>query len=177
MNKNGQRLLELCCYHQLCISNTYFQTKLLHRVSWRHPRSKRWHQHDFFITRREALDSAHFFSTFHNADCDTQHSLVHGKVNLQPIGRSQAEGTAPHQRHFLVKSSSSSHHLIKHSPPPISKVLQTSGTACVTLFTTKQQVRKNADWFEANAAIVLYCNKVRKSRRPQAQRESINEEA
>ncbi|XP_078233697.1 F-box/LRR-repeat protein 2 isoform X2 [Pogona vitticeps] len=35
MNENGQRLLEFCCYYGLCVSNTFFNTKLQHRVSWR----------------------------------------------------------------------------------------------------------------------------------------------
>ena len=38
-NDNGQRLLELCSYHELCIINTFFSTKPYHRVSWRHPNS------------------------------------------------------------------------------------------------------------------------------------------
>ena len=33
MNENGQRLLELCSYRKLSISNTFFNTKLHHRVS------------------------------------------------------------------------------------------------------------------------------------------------
>ena len=40
MNENGQRLLEFCCYHKLCVTNTFFQIKACHKVSWRHPRSK-----------------------------------------------------------------------------------------------------------------------------------------
>ena len=40
MNENGQPLLELCTYHDLCIANSYFRTKPQHKVSWRHPRSK-----------------------------------------------------------------------------------------------------------------------------------------
>ena len=39
-NDNGQRLLELCDYHELCVTNSFFCTKPYHRVSWRHPRSK-----------------------------------------------------------------------------------------------------------------------------------------
>ena len=46
MNDNGQRLLELCCSHNLCITNTFFKCKDFHKVSWRHPRSKHWHQLD-----------------------------------------------------------------------------------------------------------------------------------
>ncbi|XP_076469990.1 uncharacterized protein LOC143300280 [Babylonia areolata] len=55
LNENGQRLLELCCYHNLCITNTFFSTKPHHRTSWRHPRSRHWHQLDFIITRRLSL--------------------------------------------------------------------------------------------------------------------------
>ena len=37
MNENGQRLLELCTYHDLCIANSYFRRKPQPKVSWRHP--------------------------------------------------------------------------------------------------------------------------------------------
>ena len=46
MKENGQKLLELWCHHGLCISNGYFECKELHKVSWRHPRSRHWHQLD-----------------------------------------------------------------------------------------------------------------------------------
>ncbi|CAG4932561.1 unnamed protein product [Colias eurytheme] len=39
MNENGQRLLEFCMQYQLCITNTYFKGKSMHKVSWKHPRS------------------------------------------------------------------------------------------------------------------------------------------
>ncbi|CAE1168442.1 unnamed protein product [Acanthosepion pharaonis] len=39
-NDNGQRLLELCTYHNLHIANSSFRTKPQHKVSWRHSRSK-----------------------------------------------------------------------------------------------------------------------------------------
>lgn len=32
VNDNGQRLLELCSYHGLCVTNTFFQTKPQHSV-------------------------------------------------------------------------------------------------------------------------------------------------
>ena len=37
LNENGQRLLELCCHRSLCITNSYFKCKELHKVFWRHP--------------------------------------------------------------------------------------------------------------------------------------------
>ena len=49
MNDNGQRLLELCTYHDLRIANSYFRTKPQHKVSWRHPCSKHWYQLDLIL--------------------------------------------------------------------------------------------------------------------------------
>ena len=82
MNQNGQRLLELCTLHNLCIANTYFQTKHHHKVSWRHPRSKLWHQLDLIITRRTNIKDVLYARSFHSADCDTDHSLVGCKVRM-----------------------------------------------------------------------------------------------
>ena len=82
--ENGQRLLELCSYHDLCITNTFFSTKLNHRVSWRHPRSHHWHQLDLVITRRPLLNCVLVTRSHHSADCDTDPSLVSSKVRLQP---------------------------------------------------------------------------------------------
>ncbi|XP_068680344.1 craniofacial development protein 2-like [Montipora foliosa] len=84
MNDNGQRLLELCCYHNLCITNTFFQNKACHKVSWRHPRSKHWHQLDLVVTRRDSINSVCKTRAYHSADCDTDHSLIASKVKLKP---------------------------------------------------------------------------------------------
>ncbi|XP_018022180.1 uncharacterized protein LOC108678311 [Hyalella azteca] len=79
MNENGQKLLEFCCHRNLCVTNTLFQNKLCHRASWRHPRSKHWHQLDLIITRRGSLNSVK-----HSADCDTDHSLVISNIKIKP---------------------------------------------------------------------------------------------
>ena len=57
INENRQRLLELCCLHGLCMTNTYFQYKELYKVSWNHPQSHHWHQLDLIITRHVDLSS------------------------------------------------------------------------------------------------------------------------
>ena len=84
INENGQRLLELCTYHGLCITNTFFMGKPQHKVSWKHPRSHHWHQLDLVITRRSALNSVLSTRTYHSADCDSDHALVSSRVRLQP---------------------------------------------------------------------------------------------
>lgn len=50
MSVKGQHLLKLCCQQNLYITNTFFNTKPQHKVSWRHPRSNYWHQLDLIIT-------------------------------------------------------------------------------------------------------------------------------
>ncbi|PFX17198.1 Craniofacial development protein 2 [Stylophora pistillata] len=84
LNENGQILLELCCHHGLCITNSYFKCKELHKLSWRHPRSRHWHQLDLVITRRADLSSVFHTRSYHSADCDTDHSLVGSKIRLKP---------------------------------------------------------------------------------------------
>ena len=83
-NENGQGLLELCTYHDLCIANSYFRTKPQQNVSWRHPRSKHWHHLDLILFRRAALKNVLHTSSCHSADCNTDHSLVCCKIRLQP---------------------------------------------------------------------------------------------
>ena len=83
MNENGQRLLELCTFHDLCIKNS-FRTKPKHKVSWRHPRSKHCHQLDLILVRRAAIKNVLHTRSYHSVDCDADHSLVCCKIRRQP---------------------------------------------------------------------------------------------
>ena len=83
MNENGQRLLELCCHHGVCASNTFFDTKPQHKVSWKHSRSKHCHQLDLILSRYSSLPSVKLTRSYQSADCNTDHSLVCNKMKLQ----------------------------------------------------------------------------------------------
>ena len=83
MNEHGQRLLELCTFHGLCITNS-FRTKSQHKVSWRHPRSKHWHQLDLILVRCAAIKNVLHTRSYHSADYDTDHSLMCCKIRMQP---------------------------------------------------------------------------------------------
>ena len=84
MNENGQRLLELCTYHDLCIANSYFRTKPQHKVSWRHPRSKHWHQLDLILFRRAALKNVLHTRSYDSADCNTESGKAPGNDGIPP---------------------------------------------------------------------------------------------
>ena len=85
MNENGQRLLELCCYHSLglCVGNTFFQNKACHKGSWRHPRPKHCFQLDLIVTKHDLLDNICNTRAYHIANCDTDHSLIASGVKLR----------------------------------------------------------------------------------------------
>ena len=84
MNDNGQRLLELCCRNDLCVTNSYFSGKPHRKMSWCHPRSKTWHQLDFVIIDQKHRTEVLNTRTYHSADCDTDHSLVVSSIRLEP---------------------------------------------------------------------------------------------
>jgi len=175
LNENGQRLLEMCSYHDLCITNSFFQTKPQQKVSWRHPRSKHWHQLDLIIIRRSALRCVLFTRTFHSADCDTDHSLVCCKIKLQPkkIHRSRPEGkpridvnktTHPDKAADFTQALSE---VFDSDPPGGSAherwdhIRETVYSTAMKIFGKKQT--NNNDWFEANSSTLTPAIEERRS--------------
>ena len=164
MNENGQRLLELCCYRNLCVTNTYFQNKACHKVSWRHPRSKHWHQLDMIITKRDSLNSVCNTRSYHSADCDTDHSLIATKVKLKPkkFHHSKRKGqprlntskTAyPNKNQEfnerLEDSLNTVHSIAEQSAEDSWNSLRNAIYSAAVLTYGKKE-RKNTDWFEAS---------------------------
>uniref|UniRef100_A0A8D9E6N4 Craniofacial development protein 2 n=1 Tax=Cacopsylla melanoneura TaxID=428564 RepID=A0A8D9E6N4_9HEMI len=81
-NENGLRLLQLCVQEDLYIANTMFQQKDLYKTSWRHPRSKCWHQIDFIIVRRRNRGSILRCRSMRGPNCDTDHLLVRATIHF-----------------------------------------------------------------------------------------------
>ena len=76
MNKNSHRLLELCYYYDLVVTNSYFKTNLQHKVSWRQPHSKK-------LFRWFSLYDIINVRSFNSVNCDTDRFLVCCKFKLQ----------------------------------------------------------------------------------------------
>ena len=151
MTENGQRLLELCCHHGLCITNStnsYFKCKELHKVSWRHTWSHPWHQVDLVITRRADLSSVLHTRSYYSADCDTDHSLVASKVRLKPR-KIQDLGSPPHQHlwHFSLQEKLAVQPTTSSPDAKWSHLCDAIDDSAMAAFGKKES--KNADWFEA----------------------------
>ena len=162
-NENGQRLLELCTYHHLCITNTFFGVKLHHRFSWMHPRSKNWHQLDLIISRREHLNNIRTTRAYHSADCDSDHSLVCTKIQLRPKKfhrvkqsatlRINAPASAIPENVSIfndILSSKLGDCLELNTEDHWSHIKDTTLAAALKAF--GKNVRKSQDWFNANIA-------------------------
>ena len=130
MNENGQRLLELCTFHDLCITNSFFCTKPKHMVSWRHPHSKHWHQLDMILVRRAAIKNVLHTHSYHRS------------------GRNQSNSTRQSQRGSIILMSvrylnqtswSSSLRLLRRNLDPCNLMTlpQRSGKLCTTLCTAQ----------------------------------------
>lgn len=67
-------MLEMCTYHDLWITNTYFKTKPPLNVSWRQMRSEQWHQLGLILVSHDDLKNVLHKCSFHNANCNIDHS-------------------------------------------------------------------------------------------------------
>ena len=75
-NDNGLRLLSLCSEFGLCITNTLFQLRDMHKTTWMHPRSKNWHLLDYIIVRQRDRRDVHITRAMRGAELSTDHRLV-----------------------------------------------------------------------------------------------------
>lgn len=164
INDNGQRLLELCCYRSLCVTNTFFPCKEIHQVSWRHPRSRHWHQLDLVITRRSDLASILLTRTYHSADCNTDHSLVASKVRITPqkLHHGKKKGR-PRVNTCCISNCTLKQQFLEQLMVTLAKDSTEDSTDSKwahlrdTVYSTAINVygkkeRKNADWFEEHWA-------------------------
>jgi len=83
LNENGQSLLEQCSAFYLCLADTYFAGSMGSKVTWMHPRSRRWHQLDHVIVRRRQLNEVSQCRSMHSAGFNIDHALVRCKLALR----------------------------------------------------------------------------------------------
>ena len=92
-NDNGLRLLSFCAENQLFITNTGFQLPTKWKVTWMHPRSRRWYLLDYVIVRKRDLQDVMITRVMRSAECWTDHRLVRSTMKLMirpPVRRTKA---------------------------------------------------------------------------------------
>ena len=75
-NDAGRELLAFLSNNEAVICNTWFEKKNIHKQTWQHPKSKRWHCIDFAIMRRRDRRRCLNASVLRGAECHTDHQLL-----------------------------------------------------------------------------------------------------
>ena len=143
--------------------HTFSNTKPQHRVSWRRPRSKHWHQLDLVITMKAALNSVLLTRSYHRANCDTDHSMVCTRVCLKPrllhrsrqVSRTRLDSTKMANPDVRARLADSLDHLLEKDPSQLTAApLEEKWTfirdsICNTdMSVVGKKGRRNQDWFE-----------------------------
>ena len=81
--------------NEATVCNTWYQKKGIHKATWQHPGSKKWHCIDYAIMkqsqRRKCLD----VSVMRGAQCNTDHQMLQVKLHVGPV-----------RQHYRLNSSS-----------------------------------------------------------------------
>ena len=104
LNEAGKELLSFLSINEASVCNTWFQKKGIHKATWQHPGSKKWHCIDYAIMkqsqRRKCLD----VSVMRGAQCNTDHQMLRVKLRVEP-GRRRYRPSAnrPHKKFDISK--------------------------------------------------------------------------
>ena len=75
-NEAGEELLTFLHLLDAVVCNSWFQHPDIHKATWRHPRSGRWHCIDYAITRRRDLKLCRDVRVVRSAECGTDHIML-----------------------------------------------------------------------------------------------------
>ena len=103
LNDAGEELLSFLSLVGGTVCNTWFQHKDVHKATWRHPRSGRWHCIDFFITRQRDLKRCLDVRVVRGADCSTDHLLLGVSYLLPSSGKRRHAKIVKRQRFYVAK--------------------------------------------------------------------------
>ncbi|CAF3824708.1 unnamed protein product, partial [Adineta steineri] len=67
INENGKQLIDFCSHNELIVSNTFYQHKAVHQMTWKHPATKKWHMLDYTLVNKKFRSSVEDVRVFRNA--------------------------------------------------------------------------------------------------------------
>ena len=152
---------------QLCITNSFFMSKLQHKFSWRHPRSKHWHQLDLVLVRHKAIKNVINTHAYHSADCDTDHTSICCRLKLQPKKFYNTKSTGKARINVSLMPQPEHHQRLSETFQNVYKAPAASASATEARNTLRDSVhhaavdtfgkqkRRSPDWFEAKATQII----------------------
>ena len=160
MNEAGMFLLSFCSMNCLSIMNTMYEKRDIHKRSWQHPGTKKWHSIDFILMRQSQRRRCIDVQVMRGADCWSDHKMVRAKLHLnwKPLPKKKGTGSRLLNMRDLREESTRTKFNIKlegrlnqkwSECAPVQEkwdvlVSSTKEVAQEVLSTTS---RKSADWF------------------------------
>ena len=80
---NGERLMSFCEHNSLCIGNTYFQHRRIHKKTWRSPDGRTLNEIDFVCISQKWRSSLRDTRAYRKADIGSDHYLVRAEMKLK----------------------------------------------------------------------------------------------
>ena len=162
LNENGEQLLDFCAGHDLIVSNTWFQHKPIHQLTWYRngDRSKAGHLIDLVLVHRKfrssVLDTRVFRCTHHQSDHELVISTIRFKIKSKRLlcrtnPRIQTQGLPKNMVTSFQSALSDAHSTIHQTAPAVPGVnsiwtsfKETISAACDKLPRARQ--RQEVDW-------------------------------
>ena len=80
LNKAGRELLSFLSTNEATVCNTWFRKCDIHKQTWQHPKSTKWHCIDYVIMRKGYKRKCLDVSVICGADCNTDHKMLRAKL-------------------------------------------------------------------------------------------------
>ena len=82
-NDNGERLVSFCCTNGVCLGNTFFKHKLIHKKTWTSPDGATQKELDYICISNRWKTSLLDVRVYRGADVGSDHHLIIAKVRLK----------------------------------------------------------------------------------------------
>ena len=82
-NNSGERLILFCSINGLCIGNSYFRHKMIHKYTWRSPDGHTENEIDYFCISQRRRSALQDVRSYRGTDVDSDHQLIRASLKLK----------------------------------------------------------------------------------------------
>ena len=87
-NEAGKELLAFLSMNEATVCNTWYEKKNIHKATWQHPKTKKWHCIDYAIVKQGYQQWCKDVAVVRGAECGTDHHMLRMKLDVRMKSRS-----------------------------------------------------------------------------------------
>ena len=88
LNEAGRELLTFLSMNEATVCNTWHQKKDIHKATWQHPMTKKWHCIDYAVVKQSFRRICRDVAVVRGAECGTDHLMLRLKLQVLVKGGS-----------------------------------------------------------------------------------------